>query len=315
MSSYVLHVACSPYNSFEKRNIRIQIKCTAAAGVAIDTAVFAYRLINNEYLFDHICSTVDMAEYPIADEAYIHNGESFKWCRKDYVDLLVRTLSIAEDFIDNVVSDVRLLYYNMEAHNEVVGTNTYFIGTVPEYITVDQNSDSNLVTTLAANEQLTVATSTKAGGTLSKVNQDGRYSLYYTPPRDVFGEDSFSYTVTNVENVDKTYTIAVTILNNATKNSVQQITDTVTGPINIVYDNSGFEDWLSPDTNTWVIRSNDNVVPRHGTISIVNNTTIKYTPNNEYIGDDDFDYYVYDGLHTVKVHCVICDINTQEENG
>lgn len=312
MSSYLLHVACSPYNSFEKRNIRVQIKCTAVAGITVDTAVFAYRIINGEYIFDHICSTVDMVEYPIADSEYIHNGESFKWCRRDYVDILVRTLSIAEDFIEKVVSDVKLLYYNMEAHNRVVGTDTYCVGVIPENIIVNQNSTNNLITELAVGESVSFDSVTTAGGTLSKQEQDGRYTLYYSAPKDIFGEDSFSYVVTTVDNRNTTYTVVIEILNNATKNIVQKIENTVTGPITITYDSSEFDNWLSGDPASWIIRIISSDYTKHGFIEVLNNTTIRYTPNDGYMGDDDFDYCVSDDTHTIKIHCVIYNIDTRE---
>lgn len=134
MADYKLRIACSPYNCDNARNIRVQIKCLSD-NQDTDTAVFAYRKLDDNLFFDHVCSTVDMVEYPviernedgqIVDDTTV-NGESFKWCRCDIVDLLVRSLSIAEDFIAEVKSDVELLYHNMNVHNEIVGVETYIV--------------------------------------------------------------------------------------------------------------------------------------------------------------------------------------------
>lgn len=124
MADYKLRIACSPYNCDDNRNIRVQIKCLSDKD-GIDTAIFAYRKLNDDLFFDHVCSTVDMVEYPLAEDTV--NGESFKWCRQDIVDLLVRSLSIAEDFIAEVKSDAKLLYKNMKAHDELIGTEEYII--------------------------------------------------------------------------------------------------------------------------------------------------------------------------------------------
>lgn len=135
MADYKLHIACSPYNSSDRRNMRVQIKCLPVNNVsdnssveddnALDTAIFAYRSVGGELVFDHVCSTVDMVEYPLADN--LVNGEGFKWCRSDMVDILVRTLSIAEDFITEVKSDVDMLYRNMKAHDRIVGIEEYIV--------------------------------------------------------------------------------------------------------------------------------------------------------------------------------------------
>lgn len=119
MASFNLTVACSPYNTTDKRNIRVFIKCTS--DTITDTCIFAYSKTGNELTFSHVCSTVDMVEYPKdTDKEPANFGSSFKWFRKDYVDLIVPALSIADDFIKEVISDVKMLYTNMKAHNEIV---------------------------------------------------------------------------------------------------------------------------------------------------------------------------------------------------
>ena len=134
MADYKLRIACSPYNNSDRRNMRVQIKCLSDRE-DVDTAIFAYRKVNDDLIFDHVCSTVDMAEYPVVtvDEDgklltdNTVNGESFKWCRTDIVDLLVRTLLIAEDFIEEVKSDVHMLYKNMKIHDRIVEVEEFIL--------------------------------------------------------------------------------------------------------------------------------------------------------------------------------------------
>lgn len=150
MADYKLRIACSPYNCDDKRSIRVQIKCLSDKEGA-DTAIFAYRRSNDSLIFDHVCSTVDMVEYPVVtvdtndvvDTSSLVNGESFKWCRRDIVDLLVRSLLTAEDFIDEVKSDVRMLYTNMRANDKIVGIEEYELDWWGSTDASDSSSSSN----------------------------------------------------------------------------------------------------------------------------------------------------------------------------
>lgn len=89
--------------------VRVRITATEACGMS--PKVFAFRMLplnantgeTNGY-FDHICSPVDLAEYP-EDEPLA--GASPQWFRLDYVDVLLRSWLEAEDFIAGVRSDLR----------------------------------------------------------------------------------------------------------------------------------------------------------------------------------------------------------------
>ena len=316
MASYVLNIACSPYNSFEKRNIRVQIHCAvqgelddsdSSSTEPIDTKVFAYRRINDEYFFDHVCSTVDMVEYPILGKEA--NGESAKWCRSDTVDILVRTLSIAQDFIYNVKSDVKMLYMNMCAHNTVVGTEAFTIGDMYE-LDVHQNSEPIEIDIIPVGYECKLAQPSN-GGVLSL--SGGR--LYYAPKVNTFGKETFSYTLINTENRSTTYTYLVHINNDANKGFVQLADTTVNTSVMIDYNNDVAADIRNPDGKTllgdWLDATLEwtlNVYPyttRHGTIFKRSDTSLEYKPKQDYVGEDDFDYNVTDGERTAVIHCTV----------
>ena len=321
MANYTLAVACSPYNNSDQRNIRVQIKClpnyAGDEGVDMDAAVFAYRYIDGEFLFDHVCSTVDMVEYPLYDD--LVNGESFKWCRKDVVDILVRALSIAEDFIDEVKSDVNMLYQNMLAHNRLVGTGNYLIGKA-YYITVDQDSANNEVTTVPLNDTCTVNQPTKGTITITRDTYRNAQVLQYTPNEGEYGKDEFMYTIIDVDNSIRSYTVFVDIklINNI---SVSQELEDFAGDIDITWDIGSITDVVDDEIDTdplnhyldttkeWDINIYDQVSDNHGEITKVNNSTLHYTPATEFTGFDSFTYTVTDGKRYATILCQFKVIN------
>lgn len=321
MANFTLAVACSPYNNSDQRNMRVQIKClpnyAGEEGIEIDTAVFAYRYIDGEFLFDHVCSTVDMVEYPLYND--LVNGESFKWCRKDVVDILVRTLSIAEDFIEEVKSDVSMLYRNMLAHNRLVGHGNYLIGKA-YYINVDQDSSDNEVTTTPLNNTCTFSNPTK--GTVHIVRDTVRnvQVLYYTPNVGEYGKDEFMYTIIDPDNAIRSYTVFINIklINNI---SVSQELADFAGDIEISWDSGTLTDIVDDEIDTdpinhyldttaeWDINIYDRVSTHNGEIEKLNNSTLKYTPATEFTGEDSFTYTVTDGTRYATVLCQFKVIN------
>ena len=303
MSSYVLNIACSPYNSFEKRNVRVQIKCEKDLPEStIDPAVFAYRRINGEYCFDHVCSTVDMVDYPeIGTES---NGESFKWARSDTVDILVRTLSIASDFIAEVKSDVKLLYMNMCAHNNIVGTEVAVIGNTYT-LELDRLAGETSIDRIPFGDVCKLTQMPVNGGTLT-IHDDHVWFTpkLYVPGEDLYTNDSFSYTLTNPDGVVFNYSYFIKIKPYDAKGFVQQATTDVHTPVTVNYtDISDLNTWLD-DSVTWSINSYPRET-REGLVTKISDTELQYTPNGTYIGDDDFDYRVTDGKRDAVIHCVI----------
>ena len=100
----------SNYRLHADDGIRVRIYVDCASG--LDTRIFAYRMLPinaggaRAGFFSHICSPVDMTEYP-ADEPRAE--ESPEWLRLSFVDVFVRSVTEAEDFIDIVRQDARRL--------------------------------------------------------------------------------------------------------------------------------------------------------------------------------------------------------------
>jgi hypothetical protein len=102
--------ASSNYRLHVDDGIRVRIYVDCASG--LDTRIFAYRMLPisaggaRAGFFSHICSPVDMTEWP-ADEPRAE--ESPEWFRLSFVDVFVRSIDEAENFIAIVRQDVRRL--------------------------------------------------------------------------------------------------------------------------------------------------------------------------------------------------------------
>lgn len=323
MEYYSLYIACSPYNTSDRRNIRVQIKCLASETDGIENeegaaAIFAYRRIGAnpekyEYVFDHVCSTVDMVEYPLMNN--LQNGESFKWCRSDVIDILVRTLSIADDFIAEVKSDVELLYRNMQIHNEDTGVASYStVYTVGEgeTISVNQNGDAVLVASFPLAKDYGIIQPKNGVVSVVRDEDTSTTKLYYKPNVNVFGTDSFMYYILNMDsdpvasqvtiNINKAYNIA----------SSQILEEPVSGPTEITYTtpsiNPAIADCLDGDPSTWETVQYSAVSDNNGTVSL-NNNILTYTPAIEFTGPDSITYTVTDGKKYVTVLCQMEVVN------
>lgn len=95
------------------RDHAVRIRITAVASCDMPTHVFAYRCLptNPETgaaaaTFSHVCSPVDLAEYP--EDAPVP-GASPQWFRATFVDILVRSTAEAANFLALVREDLRAL--------------------------------------------------------------------------------------------------------------------------------------------------------------------------------------------------------------
>ncbi len=103
--------ACSHYVVNRDDGIRIRIDATDARNMP--SKIFAYLLqpanpstLARAGAFDHVCSPVDLEEYPEDEPEPFNRPE---WFRLAYVDILVRSRLEADEFLSSVTADVRNL--------------------------------------------------------------------------------------------------------------------------------------------------------------------------------------------------------------
>ena len=150
------------------------------------------------------------------------------------------------------------------------------------------NTAGNLdLSTLASDPEdgtLSYATTNPTNGSVSLTGA----VVTYTPNDGYFGSDSFTYSVTDVDNAPATATVSVTVHRAPTAQDAS-----VTTPANtaLTYDLSPLAFDPDGDTLTWMVG-----VASHGMarLQFVTGGSVIYTPNAGYLGMDSFTYTVAD---------------------
>lgn len=75
--------------------------------------------------FDGVCSPSDLEEFPIDDPAA---GANPAWFRKDYVDLVFRSQTTAEETWDRIVKDVTILIKTLDIMDNIFQEKIVSIG-------------------------------------------------------------------------------------------------------------------------------------------------------------------------------------------
>jgi ethanolamine utilization microcompartment shell protein EutS len=114
--------------------VRVRIEATEA--IDMPTAIFAYLAlpmkpeeVTLQGSFDHVCSAVDLEEYPETEP--LPNSEP-KWFRLNYVDVLLRTREEAEDLVNGIVADVDSLKQALDRTENLVPGGDLWIGPGPD---------------------------------------------------------------------------------------------------------------------------------------------------------------------------------------
>ncbi len=133
----------------------------------------------------------------------------------------------------------------------------------------------------------------------------GTGKITYTPSADYHGSDRFSYTVKDYEGAisnEATVTLTVNSIPDAPRASDDSATIDPNTTVSIhVLDND-----TDPEGNTLTISATG--APSHGSITVLDNGIITYTPDTDYAGNDTFTYTVsngHGGTDTAEVHIVI----------
>lgn len=129
-----LEWAVSRYDINDIDGIRIRITATQATNMP--TKIFAYQMqpvkpggTQQIAAFDHVCSSVDLEEYP-EDEAEPNSRPA--WFRLNYVDVMVRSREEAREFINSVLEDVKLLKNTLDIADDLLPGGETWIGTPPD---------------------------------------------------------------------------------------------------------------------------------------------------------------------------------------
>ena len=114
----------------------IRVRITASDANLMPTKIFAYLMLpmrpgadERVGAFDHVCSAVDIEEYP-EDEPLNHVRPA--WFRLDYVDVLLRSREEVEDFIRDVADDVAALKTTLDVSDDLLPGGSAWIGTPPD---------------------------------------------------------------------------------------------------------------------------------------------------------------------------------------
>ncbi|WP_405198558.1 tandem-95 repeat protein [Christiangramia sp. LLG6405-1] len=142
-----------------------------------------------------------------------------------------------------------------------------------------------------------------ANGTVTLV--DGE--LVYTPNTDFTGTDTFEYTITDGDQTDTaTVTVTVTPVNDAPVALDDDASTSEDTPIEIAVLNNDSD----PDNDPLSVT--ETTQPENGTVVINNDGTVTYTPNENFNGEDTFEYTISDGnggTDTATVTVTVAPVN------
>lgn len=114
----------------------VRVRIEASNGEGMPDKIFAYLLLpmkpaagSREGAFSHVCSPVDLEEYPEDDPIPGYRPE---WFRLNYVDVHLRSRAEAKQFIQDVVDDVNRLKNTLDVMDTLQTGGTLWIGGEPD---------------------------------------------------------------------------------------------------------------------------------------------------------------------------------------
>jgi hypothetical protein len=131
-----VHLTWSVSRYFMNSIDGIRVRIEADDSNLMPTKIFAYQLMpvrpgesEGVGAFDHVCSAVDIEEYP--EDAPLVNSRP-QWFRMDYVDVLLRSREEVREFIKSVVEDVQILKNTLDITEDLVTAGDVWVGIAPE---------------------------------------------------------------------------------------------------------------------------------------------------------------------------------------
>lgn len=152
-----------------------------------------------------------------------------------------------------------------------------------------------------------------SSGTLG-LNADGSFT--YTPGADFNGTDSFTYQAVDTSSATSntaTVTINVTAVNELPQAVDDRIAVTAGVPISVDATEGLTANDVDSDGDTLTVTLVSDV--SHGTLTLNSDGSFDYTPDDGFVGTDEFTYVANDGTgdsNTAKVELVVNPINTFE---
>lgn len=127
-----IHVQWSTSRYFMNDIDGIRVRIETPEATLMPTKIFAYQMLpvrpgSDEQVatFDHVCSSVDLEEYP-EDEATPHSRPA--WLRTNYVDVFLRSREEVRAFITSVLEDIQILKNTLDIADELVLDGDVWIG-------------------------------------------------------------------------------------------------------------------------------------------------------------------------------------------
>ncbi|MEJ1240112.1 Ig-like domain-containing protein [Chryseolinea sp. T2] len=187
------------------------------------------------------------------------------------------------------VSNVATVTINVKPVNDVpIAVNDAAV--TPEDTPVSINVLTNDTDVDNALDPTTVTTTSPAHGSVT-IKADG--TIEYSPAKDYFGSDSFTYTVKDIaggQSLPATVAITVTPVNDAPVASNDDGTTLENTPVDIPLTNNDTDVDNDINPGTIVITT----PPAHGTVSVSPDGVATYVPDTDYLGEDTFSYTVAD---------------------
>lgn len=118
-----IHIQWSTSRYFMNDIDGIRVRIEAPEATLMPTKIFAYQMLpvrpgSDEQVatFDHVCSSVDLEEYP-EDEATPNSRPA--WLRTNYVDVFLRSKEEVRAFVNSVLEDIQILKNTLDIADDL----------------------------------------------------------------------------------------------------------------------------------------------------------------------------------------------------
>jgi len=210
---------------------------------------------------------------------------------KNEIELhIVNATVLGEDYFDYTISDDYLVssarvYLDFTTDNQAPEANEDIASTtINTPITIDA-----LINDIDINgDTLSIISVNNPNNGSTEIIED---KILYTPEKDFVGENIFEYTITDGK-LEDSARITVTVEDSNSEPTAKN--DNLTTDEDISVQANIIANDTDPDGNTLSIKKISSS-SKNGIVTILNDTEIKYEPNNNYNGTDSFKYIVTDG--------------------